>query len=391
MYEVFYDGGWHAFCAISGFFVRTRAADRHIASMQEIQDDPSLVLKAREEKRVPEPFLPCAGGPELLGEKEGTEECPYALTYRHYDEKFFVEGAKKWKSLGEPNPSRYSAWAPLRRGESLRLDWSASGAFVPPRAPRRFHPPRHICGIKDEANPFFPEIAGYGRKMGGRRTYRYYGSGEHTWKPKLRGADDAAQLARAENVRVLRGGLATEDAAKPAVAEFEMTCPYVYVGGAVAGRARLGDGGSVRVSVRGADGEWRKLVAAPGGGKPFVAKLGEAVLPDVPAEKKARGFTTYRFRVRVEMSGDASLTDLTITGTVQHNWCALPQLVPGRNQVEVRTKAAPPKDLAFELAWSEGSRDRTLRRRVKKSGERFAVNVRGKAMPVMKYVLMTRE
>ncbi len=393
MYEVRYDGGWHAFCAISGFFVRTRAGDRHIASMQEIKDDPSLVLKAREEKRVPDPFLPCAGGPEILGEKEGTEECPYALTYRHYDETFFAEGAKKWKSLGAPNPSRYSAWVTLRRGESLRLDWDASGAFVPPIAPDRFHPPRHLCGIKDEANPFFPEVEPYGRKLDSRMTYRYYGSGTHAWKPPLRREDDLARLARAENVGVSRGGLAPADPAKPAVVEFEMAGPYAYVGGAVSGRARVGDGGSLRLFLQGTDpdGAWKEIHAAPRGGGEFRVKLGDAVLPVPPADKKKRGFTRYRFRVRVELSGDAALTDLALAGTVQHNWCALPNLVPGRNEIEVRSKTVPPKDLAFEIAWREGSRERSLRRRVKRAGEKFAAVVGGKAMPRMRYVLMTRE
>jgi hypothetical protein len=393
MYEVFYDGGWHAFCSISGFFVRTRLPDRHIASMQEMKDDPSLILKAREEKRVPVPFLPCAGGPEILGEKEGTKECPYALTYRHYDEKFFVEGVKKWRSLGAPNPSRYAAWLPLRRGESLRLDWGASGAFVPPKAPDRFHPPRHFCGIKDETNPFFPEIEGYGRKIANRMTYRYYGSGEHTWKPPLRRAGDAAQLARAENVRVSRSGITPADPAKPAIAEFEMTGPYVYVDGAVSGRVRVGDGGSLKVSFQGIDqeGAWKEIHAAARGDKQFSVKLGDAVLPDVPTEKKRRGFTKYRFRVRVELSGDAILTGVALTGTVQHNWSALPILVPGRNRIEVRTKTAPPKGLAFEIVWQEAGKERNARRRVKKSKEGFAVNVRGKSMPTMRYVLMTRE
>jgi hypothetical protein len=105
MYEIYYDGGWHAFCTTAGFFVRTRAKDRHIASMEEMKADPTLVMKARGERRVSEPFLPCAGGPDFLGEKMGTKECPYALTYQHYDEKFFAEGARKWRSLGAPNPS----------------------------------------------------------------------------------------------------------------------------------------------------------------------------------------------------------------------------------------------------------------------------------------------
>jgi len=115
MYEMFYDNRWHAFCTTAGFYVRTRDADGHIASMDE---------------------------------QEGSEEVPYALTYRHYDASFFAEAAKKWRDLGRPNPSRYQAWIELRRGESFRLDWDASGSFVPPINAERFHPPHHPAGFR---------------------------------------------------------------------------------------------------------------------------------------------------------------------------------------------------------------------------------------------------
>jgi len=395
MYEVQYGGGWHAFCTTSGFFVRTRAEDRHIASMDEMKADPTLVTKARVEGRAGEPFLPCAGGPEILGEKEGTKECPYALTYRHYDEKFFVAGAKKWKSLGAPNPSRHAVWVPLRRGESLRLEWAAAETYVPPKIAERFWPPRHLCGAKDKANPFFPELAPYGRKVKGRVTYRYPGRGVHVWRPRLEGSGALASLAVAENVRASRGSLAPLDASKPAVAEFEVTGPYVYVDGAVEGTTHLGEGGSLRLLFRGTDPDvpWEEIHSAARGERALNIRLGERVQPTRPADKKkARAYTRYRFRVRVEMRGEAALSEFVLRGRVQHNWCALPQLVPGRNEIELRVKEKRvPPGASFALAWDERGQVRILRRRVRKTREHIAVRVKSAAMPRMRSVTFTRE
>ncbi len=400
MYEVYYGGKWHAFCTEFSFYVRTRTGDRHIASMAEMKADPTLISAARKEGRVPDPFLPCAGGEPILGEKEGTHACPYSLTCRYYDEKFFVSGVKQWRNQGAANPSKYSAWVPLRRGESLRLDWDAGARFVPPSdLPRsrllakRFWPPRHICGDKDKANPFFAEIKPYAKKIKKRVTYRYYGSGVHTWEPRLGSRDVLAEMARAENLRVSRGGLEPIDAAAPAVAEFEMTGPYPYVGGAVEIASRMKPGGKLKLSVQGnsPDGPWHKLRTVAAGKGKLRAEFGDRLLPN-PTGRKGE-FTRYRFRLRVEMTGAVALADMELRGEVQHNWGALPQLKPGKNLVELRRRDAGKSDggAVLELAWREGRRKRSLR--VRPSGKKCsrAVRVEGAAFPRMLYVLLERK
>ena len=395
MYEVLYDGSWHAFCTTAGFYVRTRDPDVHIASMEELKADPTLATRAREENRAATPFLPCAIGPEILGEEAGSKEVPYALSYRHYDDSFFAKAAANWRDLGEANPSRYASWVKLRRGESLRLDWDASGAFLPPLIGERFHPPRHLCGAKDRANPFFEAIAPYERELAGKTAYRYYGSGEHRWKPLLSRDGRFDDLARAENLQAADGTIWSRDAARPAVAEFEMAGPYLYVGGALTGRTLVPRDASLKISLRGTDprAAWTPLYTAPAGDHRFHFTLKDLVHPTRPVDEKARrSFTHYRFRVRVEMSGAARLSDLTIKAAVQHNWCALPRLAPGANKVEVRTRsAALPPGVSLELAWDEDGRFHSLRRGVTSSPERFEVEVGSHAVPRMRWVLLARE
>jgi hypothetical protein len=406
MYEVHYDGRWHAFCTEFAFYVFTRGADRHIASMAELKADPSLITAARREGRVPEPFLPCAGGKPVLREREGTEACPYSLTCRYYDEAFFARGVAEWRSQGPANPSKYSAWAELRSGESLRLNWDAAGRFVPPSdLPRsrllakRFWPPRHICGSKDGANPFFPEIRPYARKIGGRTTYRYYGSGTHVWKPRVKAPGALGELARAENLSASRGGLRPLDGTGPATAEFEMSGPYPYVGGTVEMTARIKPGGRLALAVQGGSprGPWHRLRPRASGRGRLKAELGGSVLPEPSGRKNE--FTRYRFRLRVTVTGPVTLAGLEIRGEVQHNWAALPQLMPGRNLVSVRGRrtgaprrgASRPAAPLFELAWKEGARRRRLRMRPAGGNGSRAVRVGTAVPPRMLYVLLKRD
>jgi hypothetical protein len=404
MYEVFYDGRFHAFCTEFAFFVRTRDADRHIASMDEMKADPTLISKAREEGRASSPFLPCAGGPDILGEPEGTDLCPYSLTERFYTEDFFIKGAKEWRSQGKPDPSTYSAWVPLRRGESLRLDWAASGKFVPPclfstgpiMRPERFWPPRHICGEKDRSNPFFAEVAPYEQVINGRKTYRYYGSGLQTWRPRLDAVGAIGDLAAATNLAVKHNALLPATAGQPAVAEFEMTGPYPYVGGLVRGKARLGNGAgdSLKLLVRGAsaDAPWKLIYHAAPGERDFSVALGDTVLP--PSRKDPAHpdrLTPYRFCVRVEQAGQAELIAPEIQAAVQHNWAALPQLVPGANRVQLRTHENVDPGATFDLAWEESGRKTDVHRPMVAGRTEFTIDVRASDPPRMLYALLSRD
>jgi hypothetical protein len=92
------------------------------------------------------------------------------------------------------------------------------------------------------------------------------------------------------------------------------------------------------------------------------------------------------------MSGDVALTDLVIRAAVQHNWCALPPLVPGRNEIEIRSRdGAPASGSKFELVWEELGAGRALRRRLEGERTNCVVNVKGAAMPRMQGVTLSRE
>jgi hypothetical protein len=413
IYEVFYDGGWHLFCSEFAFFVYTRGPGRHIASLQEMKEDPTLISQAREEKRTSTPFLPCAGGPAILAEEEGTHVCPYSLTSRYYDERFFIAGVPEWKDNGAPNPSGYSAWMGLRRGESLRLEWAQHGKFLPPkdlprswRLAERFWPPRHMCGEKERQNPFFAEVEPYGIEIQGKRTYRYYGNGTHIWRPRLENEAALADLALAENLTVRDNLLQLRNADAPAVAEFRMQSPYAYVAGKISGR--ISGRGRMQVYFQGSDADmpWIELATIGADQGAFTVELGSLTMPRDPADPAKKDvFNPYLFTIRLVLSGAPTVTDIELTGIVQHNWNALPQLIPGANTIRVRTgapesaKAHAAAGIGFELCWEESpaigdppntpGRLKTLRNPVQGLETVFPVEVYG-GMPRMRYVLMTR-
>ena len=80
-----------------------------------------------------------------------------------------------------------------------------------------------------------------------------------------------------------------------------------------------------------------------------------------------------------------------LKAAIQHNWAALPRLVPGANTVELRSQnAISSPGITFELAWKEGGRERTLRRLVSSDHNEFRVEVESDSPPRMRRVVLTR-
>jgi hypothetical protein len=173
----------------------------------------------------------------------------------------------------------------------------------------------------------------------------------------------------------------------------EMAAPYVYLNGTFTGRTTVGEDGQLKISLQGTDSQapWRELHTAPAGDDRFRVSLGD-LQPTKPVDPRARrSFTRYRFRVRVELAREAAISDVTLSAAVQHNWAALPRLAPGLNTVEVRSQdATPPCGATFELAWEEGGRQRTFRRRVISDREQYRLELASKSPPRMRHVLFVR-
>ena len=117
-----------------------------------------------------------------------------------------------------------------------------------------------------------------------------------------------------------------------------MAAPYVYLNGTFAGRTTVAKDGHLKISLQGTDAQapWKELHTAPMGDDRFQVCLGD-LQPTKPVDSKARrSFTHYRFRVRVEMVGEAAISKLILKAAIQHNWAALPRLASGPNTVMVR-------------------------------------------------------
>ncbi len=138
----------------------------------------------------------------------------------------------------------------------------------------------------------------------------------------------------------LEGGVASPAGEHPAVLEYDFPSPYIYTAGAIEVGLRCGPGAAAVVLVNcGRPGRWTKAAeyAKAGEGDEAVTKI------DLGADGKPwsiRG--RYRFGLRIELRGKASLTSLVVSRRAQFNPRSLPPVQSGRNRFAISTGPALP-------------------------------------------------
>jgi hypothetical protein len=387
--SVFYDGRWHWMDAFLGGCVWNKKRTA-IASLSEINADPALL---RREKPSPVPLFPCRD--VLLAD---------ALRFEPDNKKYQTSCGPDdlaWAARAKPGERKPMVWKDrssleiiLRPGESYVRSWGGEpGMYFLMKTPERFAPPHHFCGLecekRDTVNwpywkPYVREITSSDPKTGKKRsvkTGRYWANGRLTWRPELSAAT-LKQFARAENAEVDGDALKPVDGAKPLLLEWKVKCPYMLQGGWLS----AGVSGELKASLRPKRrGKFRPLA-------PAAVKSGRLEAPLRKVLMTARG--TREYVLRLELSGrDAALSDLELVTVFQHNMYALPQLMPGKNKVKVVAGNGGQLDKTrfyFECAWQGQGAGKTekLRRRIARSPTELTVEIPGKDLPRMRYLLL---
>jgi hypothetical protein len=292
--EVEYGGRWHYLDVFLKCYYWSK--DRsHVASEEEIANDPSIVLDAVKEGRAARQNLCC--GDEPQGVVEGCK----ART---------VEGdSKGWASVTWRD-EHYSPSLQLASGATLRLDWNsvAAGYAITGKAPA------HSCSIRDyrEDKVLGPLLEHYGT--------RNWSDGAFAYKPDF--SKDAADIDLTG--ATAKGGKLVG----PGTAVFRVGLPYAYVSASLDAAFDGGDG---------------KLFVSVDGGKTWKS----AAAGDVTSLVKQK----YDVRVKAEFPG--SLASFALNAVVEHNRSALPALLPGRNVVTVATeKNELPKGQALVVTYA---------------------------------------
>lgn len=282
--EVFYDDRWHYFDVFLKCYYWTK--DRKtVAGQDDINADPSLVLDAVKDGRVPRDHYLCCGD-TAEGVVEGCRTSkPHAPS----------KPSDGWASVTGRDRG-YSPALRLAPGSTLRLEWKGQPgkAAVGGRT-------SHSCGNKDYRGDrtLGPLLEHYGT--------RSHSNGTFTYAPDFSKPAEVAPVVLS-GVRAEGGRLAGRGSAL-----FKLPLPYAYVTATVEAAFEGGEG-SVALS---ADG-----------GKTWHPAAG-----DVSALVRQK----YDVWIKAEIPG--ALTRFRVEAVVEHNRSAQPHLLPGPNSVTASADA----------------------------------------------------
>lgn len=344
--EVYYGGGWHCFDPHMTFYVYNRATPPAIASVAELQADPTLAEAAVQEKRAGPAFLICGDAPTWFSGKTGWELDHPFLPHRGADAEF---GAIR-----------------LRRGERYVRTWQAGRYYLPHAFLDQFLP-YHTCGPdSDRRDPLnFPYWEPYPWQDRTAASHRHAGAGYLDYAPNLRGDGWCEGALRyihlVQESDKSRPALHPADASQPAEVIFTVNCPYILTGASLELTGRIGaEGDRLRVSVSrqwkegGIERDWQEALDCSASG---------ALQRKIDLSSFVTGsFDGYWVRIVIEAKAPmkTGLDTLRLHTDFQLNPYALPQLLPGKNRLFL-TAARADSPWNFRLTWKEGPNWKTPR------------------------------
>ncbi|MFW5870919.1 MAG: hypothetical protein ACOCVH_00365 [Verrucomicrobiota bacterium] len=366
-----WDNRWHWMDAFLGLAAWNEGFD-DLATPEQLKADPGLLER---ENPSPAPLLPCGDVlySDILRFEPGNTE---------YEEKCGRTDVE-WVERCELSERRNYIWDNhfkpdiiLRPGESYTRNWDHEpGMYFLTGVDSKFAPPHHFCGEqaerRDSVNwpywrPYMKSIESFDPKTGEKqtvRTGRYWANGRLTWKPSLSVLE---QFSETENVQLIGDRLVPVDSDLPMKLTWRTDLPYFCQGGSleVAGQ------GEMSVSIDTLDRQG-KLLAGMRNECKTRFDLRPAFLEDL-------GTTGYRLCLELQ-GACACIESLEQTTVFQHNMYALPQLMPGRNEIKVDlTNPEVLKTNGFYVEFEWEGKDggiRGKREKVESSPQIFSVEI----------------
>ena len=325
--EVSYGGKWHLIDPHMCFYVYDRATPRTIASIAQIQEDPTLASDAVKDGRACPGFLLCGDDVSTFATKTGWQ-----------DAGDFPEGKNATPVIEEP----FGRIA-LRRGETYTRTWMPGTYWFLANSPSKKEGPRHGCGRKDAKDtPNWPLYEPHGVGT----CYRHWGAGYLTYKPDLATDHYTDAVVWQSNVVVsandaAKAGLVLKELAKPGEIVFSVNCPYVITAGELT--LRRSGSGDVKGSVSDDQGKtW----------KPVEFKVEGDARKALFVQEVNGCFKGYWLKLEL-VAGSGLLQALELKSHFQLNPYSLPHLVPGKNVVSVEAGSYG-ASLTVAYNWSEG-------------------------------------
>jgi hypothetical protein len=319
--EVEYGGKWHYFDVFLKCYYWTKDK-KTIAGQDDINADPSIVLDAEKDGRVPKDHYLCCGD-EAKGVVEGCKTSKPLPISKHEDGWASVTGRDKG----------YSPELALPSGATLRLEWKGEAGQIAVNGQGR-----HTCGTKDfrSDKDLGPVLEHYGP--------RNHSNGKLTYAPDFSRASDVVDVtvtgADAKGGKLVASGQGT--------ALFKLPLPYVYISGQI--DAAFEGEGKLSISVDG----------------------GKSWQPAASGEPLGAIKQKYDVQIKAEFAG--ALAKFRFDAVVEHNRSVQPYLLNGKNQVTVLTgKLAKDAVLSVTYSYQEATApDPAKRNRFEAQGVSFA-------------------
>jgi hypothetical protein len=384
VWEVKYDGRWHLYDAMTAFYVMTRDNPPHVASVEEIEADPTLVTKAVEEKRCGPEYCYTARDHEItLDQREQFQQetrgqdVPWSLLTTRTGSMldFWTAAATKRKLSSGSETDAYGAGNTpgvldirLKANERYVRMWTGVGKWMTAPSFVRYCPQNMAAGDNERFDTvnfrYFEPYRQERPNPFNKAIYRSYGNGYLEWTPAS-SAQFAQGQVRPDGLKELtntdrnRGFVmfSVDGAAKAASLTIPVKSPYAVVEIELELSLALPKDAVASLSLA------PLVKGKPGGARPlWSSKNAPTSAPDAPTVSTAGDLATivvplvhtpdpiYEYELKLTFANAAGGTIgfKRMKTTFQLNPMALPGLVPGVNKVRV-TAAAPVKIVGGRL------------------------------------------
>lgn len=309
--EVFYDGDYHLLDSDEHVICLERD-NKTIASCTDVVRDHDLIKRTHTYG---------------IGRREDRKTDEFSASLYSY------EGERKG-DLGDN--TKHSMDLTLRPGESIEFRWDHVGK-------------EYSAGTVDPTDRRNGDGQGslirwgataYDKLRNGRLCYRPFLSTPLAQRGALEIENAVFDLDTAS--------IRPSDPKKPATVVWQFTCPYVFVGGLATASVHLGKEASAKWAYSANETNWKSLSAANDSGEATLT----ASLDDVVSTRRQ---PTYRFWLRLTLSGKAHARSIAFDNDIQTSLLGLPELEVGMNRIVYSDSNLDDRQVRITHKWLERS------------------------------------
>jgi hypothetical protein len=326
IYEVQYDGAWHALDTMCTMWVKNRANPAKLCSCQDMKNDTTLLANAAADGRACPGLLLCGDTiPDYQGMLNG------------------------WSDAGSgAATANWTGNMDLRFGQSFKRTWESwlnqhpTSTINADSLPGNDPPYHHEANkdYKDTVNILYWEPYALNQtqnaalNIGHSISYRRWANGTDTLTPDFRSAGYQSMLYSSTNIKTYNDDYLTPDlhvnaVGTPAEAVFKIALPFYITDANISGTFYRHDAQDVNKIYISTDGTFYTQVWEN-------TASGTTQLSNLNIRNNVFGTMTYYVKVQLQADGsmtDAGVSNLVITTTFEHNKGAMAYLDKGTNNL----------------------------------------------------------